>query len=722
MSAPPPFPLPRRVAIGGLAALLAALACGPARGPASPDVVAGTPRVLPEHYAHSIAALGMPGARRAFQVGHGSVIGNGDAAIEWRLASAVGPVRVSPVFFETDGVPVAHWWMVTARESVAFEAAAAPCAALGDTSLLLSVRATATWLADLPGEVEVESRLRTRADPPAPIPWDAEDADTFVEHWQGRFALRNGRLVAGVDPTLERVPADPRARGIAPTRGPGPGILAATGRARLARGEQRRWHWWMPVYPTTVPGAGIERFAGHDRIAGETRAAWRRLLGQGAAFTTPDSLVNAAWRAALVTLLMGHERDQGEWVPLGNPLQYRDVWLRDAARLVRALAIAGHGEMARSDVRTLRRFQLPNGALLSQQGQLDGTGQWLWAAAQAHGFPPGAADRDLVPTIRHALVWLETQTTLTDQLELRFAGMLPYADPRDNELVRAQLTGNDAWAIAGLAAAGPLARRAGHDSLAAALESLAALYRVTFARALARSGARDVPASWQGIGRDWGNVAVSWPLRVLADDDPRMAALAERIWRRSGGPGLVTVGPPDSLHTYLGADLAQWSLLAGRPAAARAYVAAMLRHASSTLGHAEVFHRVSGDYGLNLPPHATASATLLDLLRTMVVCDVRDTLELALGGDPAWWRGTRIERAPTRFGVVDVTLESPAPDRRRARFGAVDVPVRVRVADGERLVAVRTRGARALGNRWVEVPPGGREVEFQVAADGGARR
>ncbi|HJQ66418.1 MAG TPA: hypothetical protein VJ816_08580, partial [Gemmatimonadales bacterium] len=90
--------------------LIVALLAGCARPGGAPhprDVAAGTPFVLPEHYAHSIAALGMPGARRAFQVGHGSVVGSGDAAFEWRIASAEGPVRTSPVYFERDGVPVA---------------------------------------------------------------------------------------------------------------------------------------------------------------------------------------------------------------------------------------------------------------------------------------------------------------------------------------------------------------------------------------------------------------------------------------------------------------------------------------------------------------------------------------------------------------------------------------------------------------------------------------
>src|SRR5207237_651225 len=81
------------------------------------------------------------------------------------------------------------------------------------------------------------------------------------------------------------------------------------------------------------------------------------------------------------------------------------------------------------------------------------------------------------------------------------------------------------------------------------------------------------------------------------------------------------------------------------------------------------FRRAAG-VGATPPPPATGAAGIVDLMRNMIVAAGRDTLELALGADPAWWRGTRLARAPTRFGVLDVTLDAPAPDRRRARWTA----------------------------------------------------
>jgi hypothetical protein len=196
-------------------------------------------------------------------------------------------------------------------------------------------------------------------------------------------------------------------------RGSGPGALAAVGRARLARGGQRVWHYWMPAYPMAPGTGGLDRLADHDRVAGEARATWRERLASASPLATPDSLVNAAYRAALVTLWLCQERAGSEWAPIGNPFQYRDVWIHDGARVVRALAVAGCTDLSRSDAWTLTRFQLPSGVLISQHGQLDGTGEALWALAQAASLPPSRewAARTL-PVVRRALEWIEVQRLL----------------------------------------------------------------------------------------------------------------------------------------------------------------------------------------------------------------------------------------------------------------------------------------------------------------------
>ncbi len=675
--------------------------------------------VLPEHYTHSLAALGWPGARRAFQAGHGSVVSTGECALEWRLLPAGDSSTVSPVWFERDGVPVAHWTLTDARQRVTFEAAAAPERALGDTSLLLSVRATAEWLGAAPGEASFEVRVRARPAGPGAAPWDAPGDTAFTEAWSGRAALRNGRVVAVVDRAVALPPDAPTVQRPARTSGPGPGALVARCAARLAPGERRHWDFLVPAYPVAPRGRALEQ-ASHERIVSASRRFWRDWLARATTLETPDTLTDLAWRAALVTLVVCQERDAGHWVPIGNPFQYRDVWLRDGARVVRALAVAGLTDLARDDARTLGRFQLPTGVFLSQRGQLDGTGQALWAFEQVASLPPSpAVAREFLTAARDGLRWIRRQRGNTISLRLPWAGLLPYGDPRDAELVRAPLVGNDAWAIAGCRAVAALARAAGDDSLAREALATAADYRGTFVAALAATRHPDIPPSWPGPGRDWGNANVGYPTLVLAADDPRLAALARRMRAHGEPTGLVCYGDDDSLHTYLGADLAQWSLLAGRPAEARAWLAGLLAHSSSTLGQAEMFQRAGG-FGANLPPHSTAAATLVDLIRNMIVCDTRDTLEVALGAPLAWWDGTSLERAPTRFGVTSVRLERPAAGVLRARLDSLPVPVRVRVPDGARAIAALSAGAHVTGSSWVDAPAGAREVSFRF--DEGPKR
>lgn len=688
-----------------------------------PAAKPGTALVLPEHYAHSIAALGFPGAGRAFQIGSGSQVSSGEAALKWRLASAPGAVRTSPVYFERDGVPVAHWWMASERETVYFEAAAAPNPALGDSSLELSVLATVVWRAIEPGESVLEVRARAEPDGPHLAPWDAQGGLGLSSEWKDGIAYRDGRMLAALRAGCAPVRSPQGAARRVGTRGTASGELVAEARARLKTGERRSCEFWMPLYPlaastTASPGRS------HREVVESARRLWREWLARTAPLATPDSLVNAAWRAALVTLVQCQERDQGGWVPIGNPFQYRDVWLRDGARVVRALAAAGLTDLARGDAWTLTRFALPSGVLLSQRGQLDGTGQALWAFEQACALPPDReAARRFLPHAAAALGWIERQRRITRALGLTWPGLLPFGDPHDAEVVRAQLVGNDAWCYAGCRAAAVLARIAGDGPLERSALDAARDAREAFDRALARTRSPGVPPSWQGAGLDWGNAATGYPTGMLPPDAPRLAALAQRMWTAARHAGLASYGRPDLLHSYLGADLAQNALLAGRPGEARGYVRALLAHSSSTLGQAELFEREGGDFGANLPPHATAAATLVDLVRNMIVCDWRDTLELGLGGDLGWWRGTRFENAPTRFGRVTVVLERPAPDRLHASWTAVPVLTRVRVPDGARAVKALTPGARLVEGRWIECPPGTSEAIVQVAFEraGGVR-
>lgn len=706
-SPPSPHPTLAMFACVLLLGACAPRARTPDTAPAGADAPAAPVRVLAEHYAHSLAALGAPGARRAFQVGDGSQVATGDVAVRFVFAGG-GPVRTSPVWFESDGVPVAHWWMASARESVTFEAAAAPRTALGDTSLELAVLATVVR-----GDASaLELRLATRPEGPTFTPWDASDSVRFAEGWHGVDAMRNGALVARLGAGWVP-PSAPAAEAPVVTSGLGDGALRTRGTAGA-----RTLELWLPAYPVSIDAAAPRAYAD---VAAAARRLWRGWLAKAAPFSTTDTLVDAAYRAALVTLVLDHERDRGEWVPIGNPLQYRDVWLRDGARAIRALARAGLGEFARSDARTLLRFQLEPGVLLSQKGQLDGTGFALWAFDQASSLPPDPAlAKELLPAAVRAREWIDTQRSQARARGLEPAGLLPPGDPQDNELVQAPLVGNDAWTIAGCEALARMAARAGDAAAAEAARRTAAAHRADFGAALARFGGGPVAASWRGDGRDWGNLQLAYPTRALEPDDPRVLATEARARGRSTVAGLVSYGPADTLHTYLGHDPAMNALLRGDAAGAWITVRALLEHSSSTLGQAETFH-ANGGFGRNLPPHGTSAADLADLLQSLLALDDGDTLVLAAGAPLSWWNGASLARTPTPYGLLDLSLAHPAADRLHARWGGANAPVRLRVPDGR--VATSASGGAVVrpGGRWVVAPAGVGDVEIGIAADGAGR-
>src|SRR5262249_34463970 len=157
---------------------------------------------------------------------------------------------------------------------------------------------------------------------------------------------------------------------------------------------------------------------------------------------------------------------------IGGPFQYRDVWLRDGARAASALAVSGHIPEARELAEGVLEFQWPQGAFLSQRGQPDGTGQALWTFEQTllRPSPADSLERFAAAAVR-ACAWLAWQRDAARQLRLPGGPMLPFGDPRDGELVKAQLVGTDAWAIAGFRAAARLLRAGRHEAEAAEMDS-----------------------------------------------------------------------------------------------------------------------------------------------------------------------------------------------------------------------------------------------------------
>ena len=132
------------------------------------------------------------------------------------------------------------------------------------------------------------------------------------------------------------------------------------------------------------------------------------------------------------------------------------------------------------------RFQWPHGPFVSQTGQLDGTGQALWAFEQVRA-PARAAARSLALRDRVGQgVGVSSSGSARWRARpaaARIRGLPPATDPRDNELIHAQIVGNDAWALAGYRATARLLEAAGMEAEGEA------------GRAIARGLSPDVPVT-----------------------------------------------------------------------------------------------------------------------------------------------------------------------------------------------------------------------------------
>lgn len=734
-----------------VAVVVAALVIGGGRHRQAPTV-SPSPDSTEDAYQGSVAALMWPGATRAFQVTADGDLFNGAwfVRVEPKCNTAVAapPHRIA---FEDRWCPVARWTRRSGDTQWEFEAVAFPedepapwssrgalarLAAARDReadaakeaasfagipaerltrlmfrvrrplerspvdrrNLFVALRVTATNV----GAAVADAELRLRCEAPGTNP-PYQDPDGSVrtpwEHcWQ---SPRSGDSLLG----LAR--GDVRGRELAR-------------RWRLRPGERVSLDAVIPAYPASQADLATLARVPHERRVEATRSYWRRETARGAAFDVPDADVRSAVRAARVVLLAARERRDVDWVPLGGPFHYRDVWVRDGARVAEALAVSGYTRESRDLTRGLLRFRTPLGTFVSQPGQLDGTGQVLWACEQTMLRPsPAPALRELAVVAEQAWRAVEQQrAVLRAPHRGGVADMLPETDPHDDELVRAQLVGNDAWALAGYRATERLLRASGESAAADNVERSRREYLAAFRLALGQTGRTDIPPSWQGVGIDWGNLNVGYPCGVLEAGDPRLASLASRYWAPVRGPGLGYYRNPDSLHTYVAADLGTVAMLAGDRVAADRIMDAMMRWRTASGGAAECFVGSTRDFGKNFPPHATAAAALISLVRNALVFDDGDLLALALGARASWWTGTTVRGAPTRWGRLDLEFAREG-DIATWRWSAVPVWTLLTLPPDTRpatLTAPLLAGPRP---DQVLAPPG--STSARVALVGGVR-
>ncbi len=403
-------------------------------------------------------------------------------------------------------------------------------------------------------------------------------------------------------------------------------------------------------FPSAVPTA--------DQVA----SGWKAQTDRGMRLVLPDERLQSAVDANRRYLLLLHDGD----VITPGPRTYHRFWFRDAAYMLAALDRYGfHREVAEVLVSYPDR-QRSDGFLFSQRLEWDANGAAIWALA--HHWDLTRNDelaRQLAPTVAAAVEWIERKRTKSsrraDSPELR--GLLPAGVSAEHLGPHDYFYWDDFWSLAGLRDASRLLKAAGEDGAAAKAEEFLASMtndvRASMEITAERLGTLAVPAGPRRRidSGAIGSLAAVWPLQLLPADDKAMAATLDVIRERfcieeAFYQGISHTG----LGTYLTLQVAFAELDAGdRRALDR--LEWMLANATSTWTWPEAIHpRVAGGC-MGDGHHGWAAAEFLSFVRSMLVRETSDGLELFSMIPESWYgQGVEIHDAPTRFGTVSFAL------------------------------------------------------------------
>lgn len=465
-----------------------------------------------------------------------------------------------------------------------------------------------------------------------------------------------------------------------------PKSVAVALRLKL-RTNTSRIHVVVPLQPLPVGDPRVAAIAGADvHATGVALAdAWRAQRAAGSVIQLPEAAVQRAFDASVVNVLLPrYQLPDGQWVQAVNKLQYHAFWLRDAAMMTNALDLVGLHGPAAEDLGFFSAWQTPDGEFSSRPGQKDGLGQGLWALGQ-HVRLTGdrAFAAAWLPAVSRAVTWT-TNTIAANPL-----GLLPPSDPRDNELIAGELTGDQFWGVAGLDAAAALAIAAGDRQLAtrarATRDRLKA--RVVQLATDTATGGRVRPALDQPGGYSWGELWAAWPYPTFRPTDALVTSTMAASTAEQK-EGVATYAGGQFLHLYTGFRVWQTALRAGDQNGPLQGLYSTLAHLTPTGGAFETNLRPywKRDARSNLAPHGAFAAEFVIFVHDLLAREEDGTLVL-LGAMPSAWLApdqvTSAVRLPTPFGLASVEF------RPTATGGILTWSLQSRGADSVRPTKVR---------------------------------
>lgn len=455
-------------------------------------------------------------------------------------------------------------------------------------------------------------------------------------------------------------------------------------RISLQPGQSESLTFKMPIVPIRESSPESQRLetADYDQYFQKTVAFWTNLVGNSPPLRFPEQKVQEALLANTVYSLLAIDKVGDDYIPNVNKFQYHRYYPTDTALMNISLDDMGQEKSAAQALLYGLKIQSPGGSFLLEHDLWETFGHMLWAWGRHYRLTGDQAFlQQVYPAVVKAMDW-EMNITHADPL-----GLIPPATIDDDaQLKGCHQTGQDMWTLDGIRNAARMANALGKPDDAARFEAEYQRFWQAFETALTAQTAQTAgyitPCLDHTLkGNDWDNLHTLYPEPLFDAFDPRVTATIQRtrgtylegilpyVWPRalgeadgkyifSSAPELHYWHTPDNSENQLVRDDAQDQQLTVQD------LYNLLLHTTATHATQEFGTYPWADRDLpdwNILPDGSTSATIVEMMRNMLVREYKDELHLFSAVSPAWLqpgKTVEINHEPTEFGPVSAVLKA----------------------------------------------------------------
>lgn len=430
------------------------------------------------------------------------------------------------------------------------------------------------------------------------------------------------------------------------------------------------------------------------------RQFWHGYNLQPLTMELPDPDVAAMVTACARNIMQAREIKDGLPEFQVGPTVYRGLWVVDGHFFLEAAHYLGLADEAFRGLKALlRRVDEETGAIEEMKFHSKETGialATLVRQVELAGDPERL--NSLWPVIRRAVDYIQSLREASNErgpTAPEYGLMAPAFGDGGLGGMRAEYT-TPLWTLIGLKEVARIAPQLGHTDDAArfqaAFDDLLKAFREHAERDMQvlADGTPYLPMLKPGSGEHhwlpdypgppepwhranpgtatWALAQAIYPGQLFAPDDPlvqNFCHLLDRLDDEEGIPAATGWLPYQAVWSYAASFYAHVWLYAGRPDKAIDYLYAFANHATPTRVWREeqsLAHTQHGQFVGDMP-HNWASVEFIRLVRHLLVFERGNELELLPALPPEWLaagRALRLERTPTRFGPVSLSLHLDA--------------------------------------------------------------